>query len=143
MRCCLPGMGLCLILAGCGRDAVVAESASPPAAVVGTAANTVATTPAPVAPGNSVSARAGDPTVCVAGWLTQKGSEPLTFWAITDSAGVVWEVVNPEALAAVRNDRAFIEAPVAAIGRRVPRLPFVGLHLLDLRHGPCPEGVAG
>ncbi len=140
MRLQWLSVGIGLVAAACGRPptAVPVPQPAPVAEAVSQAAATPAT-----APGNSASATPGDPTVCVAGWLTRKGSDPMTFWAITDSAGTVWQVSNPQAVDSTAAGRSMSEVQVAAIGRRVPRPPFAGLEVLELRSTPCPEGVAG
>ncbi len=49
---------------------------------------------------------------CISGWLTEKGSLPGTYWAVTDAAGVEWRVEEsgPADLAAAANSRVTVEA---------------------------------
>lgn len=129
------GIGMCLLLAACSkRTAVTGQQVA--------SAGSSSQVPS-IAPGNSASARPGDPTICVGGHLATGEPEEGSSWIITDGAGVRWKVVNSEIPDAAGSDRKSLETHVAAIGRRVSEVRPAGILVLDLRTGSCPEGVAG
>ena len=75
--------------------------------------------------------------ICVSGWLTQKGSAPGEFWAITSAQGIVWQIVDrgsieTKAIAAATNRRVIADA------MRVEGGLFPQLRLLAFRRKPCP-----
>ena len=82
--------------------------------------------------------RSGDAdTVCVFGWLTQKGAPPGTFWAITERDGTVWELVGAapaelEQLAAAANTQ------IAVAGVAIPGGIFSALDVGRIG-GTCGE----
>jgi hypothetical protein len=81
-------------------------------------------------------------SLCVSGWLTQKGPDRESFWAITDAHGTVWRITNPRSVGLQRLAR-LQQLQVAANGRRAAAVPLAGLQVQSLRLGSCPGGAAG
>jgi hypothetical protein len=85
-------------------------------------------TPTPTVPPVS---EARPPVAEVSGILTRKGPDETSFWAVTDGAGKIWEVVEvtPQLDARFRRVQ---NGPVTLLVERTGRLIFEQVRVLDV-----------
>jgi hypothetical protein len=133
---------LCMATMGCAQKGPGQHGLLPAAMEHATSPAAGDPTKVPLQAGSAVPSAGSASIFCIGGVLTQKGSPPEVFWAITDRAGKVWKIVNP-AQAGLPGKSQSLEAGVAGIGWRVGGMPFDGIQVADLRPSACPAGVAG